>query len=315
MLSLFRVVLVLLSVVVVKSLPFLNMADFSWAENLLITHSGLYMFVSDNTRGELYRITLNDDGTEYVRTAHVSGDEISAFGGLAQSADGSLIYAGVTFSDKTTAIITTAADSTNGDYEILYSTKYQPNGLQIDLRHDILYYTDTSSGSLMAVNIENRNAITEDFVESLMTANGCWLDSDNSLMYVGQLTSKQVNVFNTSSGMAELVDKYSGLNSLSKGHMLDDLTLYSTSDKINYGNTVMLGADYQGKAVQQFTLSGEQISEVEVSEQVLSNGSLQEITSVRWGVKPNFDEGSVYVSEGGGMRAQDKSRRVFQIVM
>jgi hypothetical protein len=42
-------------------LPMLDMSDFSWAENLLITHDGINMFVSDNTRGDLYRITLSRD--------------------------------------------------------------------------------------------------------------------------------------------------------------------------------------------------------------------------------------------------------------
>jgi hypothetical protein len=45
------------------SLPMLDMSDFSWAENLLITHDGINMFVSDNTRGDLYRITLSRDGS------------------------------------------------------------------------------------------------------------------------------------------------------------------------------------------------------------------------------------------------------------
>ena len=205
MLSLFRVVLVLLSVVVVKSLPFLNMADFSWAENLLITHSGLYMFVSESARGELYRITLNDDGTEYVRTTHVSGDEISSFGGLAQSADGSLIYAGVTFSDKTTAIISIAADSTSGTYEVIFKTMYQPNGFHIDLSHNIFYYTTDRYDALMAVDISSKDAIIEKLVMNLKTANGCWLDASNGLLYVGELTPKNVNVFNVSVGLADFV--------------------------------------------------------------------------------------------------------------
>lgn len=296
------------------SLPMLDMSGFSWAENLLITHTGQDMFVSDNTRGELYRIALSHGGDKYVRSVHVSGDEFSAFGGLAQSKDGDVIYAGVTLSDKSTAIITTRTDATAGEYTVFFRTKYQPNGLQIDVARSVLYYTDTGSGSLMAVHFADPAAVTEELVQSVKSANGCWLDATNDLLYVGQLMSKHVDVFNTSSAHAGLVHEYPGLSSLSMSDMLDDLTLYSTSSA-DLGSTVLLGADYQGKSIQQFTLDGKQVSQVPVSQDVLREGALAQITSVRWGVAPGFDPASIYVTEGGGMSARDQSRRVFQVKM
>lgn len=306
------------SVSATASLPLLDMSGFSWAENLLLTHSGLHMFVSDNTRGDLYRVTLSLDHDHYTRSAHLSGDEFKAFGGLAQSSNGDMIYAGVTFMDGSTGIVTTAANATSGEYDVFFRTAYQPNGLQIDLSHDVLYYTDTSSGSLMAVNFADPNAISENLVESVKFANGCWLDTDNELLYVGQLVSKDVTVFNTSSAQATLLHQYAGMSSLSMDDMLDDLTLYSTSNTqspASLGSTVLLGADYQGKAIQQFTLDGEHVSQVPVSEAILSEGPLSQITSIRWGVAPNFDPNSIYVSEGGGMSKRDESRRVFQVKM
>jgi hypothetical protein len=273
------------------------------------------MFVSDNTRGELYRITLGAGGEAYTRTTHVSGDEIAAFGGLAQSADGQIIYAGVTFQDKTTAIITTCANATDGEYSVFYKTTCQPNGLQIDLSHDVLYYTDTSSGSLMAVHFSDSSAVSEVLVENVKSANGCWLDAAQGLLYVGQLVSKRVTLFDTSSGQAVLLRTYAGLSDLSMEHMLDDLTLYSSPSSSSSGSTVLLGADYQGKSVRQFSLDGAQQQEVAVSAQVLAGGALQQLTSVRWGVAPHFDPSSVYVTEGGGMSVHDGSRRVFQVKM
>lgn len=328
--SLFRVIFSASAVAVAMSLPFLDMSDFSWAENLLITNNGLNMFVSDNTRGDLYRITLAEGGDSYSRTTHIQsksmsgGEEITAFGGLAQSADGEVIFAGVTFKDDSAAIITTHANATGGEYEVLYRTTYQPNGLQIDLSRDVLYYTDTSSGSLMAVHFgDSSSEKSEVLVESVKFANGCWLDAATDLLYVGSLVSKKVTVFDTSSGEASLVRQYSGMSSLDMQHMLDDITLYSaatgstadsTSDS-DGGSTVLLGADYGGHMLQQFSLDGKQVGEVQVSERVLSEGALQQITSVRWGVGPHFDPESVYVSEGGGMTKKDQSRRVFQVKM
>ena len=315
----FRIFFVASSTVAVAlSLPFLDMSDFSWAENLIITHNGLNMFVSDNTRGELYRITLAEGGDSYSRISHVGGEEIAAFGGLAQSADGQVIYAGVTFQDDSTAIITTHANATGGEYDVFYRTTYQPNGLQIDVSRDVLYYTDTASGSLMAVHSSSAEK-SEVLVESVKFANGCWFDATADLLYVGSLISKKVTVFDTSSGEASKVRQYAGMSSLSMEHMLDDLTIYSahttTSSTSGSGSTVLLGADYGGHMLQQFTLDGEEVGQVSVSERVLSEGALQQITSVRWGVAPHFDPESVYVSEGGGMSKKDQSRRVFQVQM
>mmetsp|Transcript_22889 Transcript_22889/g.42728 ORF Transcript_22889/g.42728 Transcript_22889/m.42728 type:complete len:321 (-) Transcript_22889:151-1113(-) len=298
-----------------SDLPMLDMSDFSWAENLLITHTGLHMFVSDNTRGELYRISLSEDGGHYDRSVHVSGDEFAKFGGLAQSADGQTVYAGVTMADGSAAIITTPVSATGSEYSVFYQTTYQPNGLQIDLAHNVLYYTDTASGSLMAVNFATPAAKSETLVESVKFANGCWLDATNDLLYVGQLVSKDVTVFNTSTAEAVMVKQYAGMSSLSMSDMLDDLTLYSTSSPASLGSTMLLGADYQGHTIQQFTLDGQQVQQVPVSPEVLSEGALAQITSVRWGVAPSFDPDSIYVSEGGGMTKRDKSRRVFQVKM
>ena len=97
--------------------------------------------------------------------------------------------------------------------------------------------------------------------------------------------------------------------------MMDDLTLYDISNIDSLGNTVILGADFLGRAVQQFSLNGDNISEIEIAQEVLSEGPLHEITSVRWGVGPNFDENSIYVTEGGGLRGSVESRRVFQVKM
>lgn len=56
---------------------------------------------------------------------------------------------------------------------------------------------------------------------------------------------------------------------MSISDMLDDLTLFSSSDTSDLGNTLILGANYQGKKIEQFTLNGQVIMQVPVPEQVL----------------------------------------------
>lgn len=301
--------LITLQHALVSALPTMNIAGFSWAENLIFDNKGEALFVSENTRGELHRITLCNSGAEYCNAIHLSNNT-KKFGGLSQSEDGNTIYAGVTFKDSSFGIITTtSAVNSHGTYEIYLSTKYQPNGMQIDWKNGYIYYTDTGSNSLMVVDMKTK---TETLLKTIEGANGVWLDTTGNKLYVGELTSKKVNLFDTSAaGVAVFQNQYAGFSSESITHMLDDLTLYSTTTS-TISNTVILGADYQGHQIKKFTLDGSSIAVIKVPADL---GALSEITSVRWGRAPNFDAKSIYVTEGGGLTSKVTNRRVFQVSM
>lgn len=295
--------------------PELFLTDFAWAENLLITNDGQNMFISEHTRGELYRASLCGSGDEYCRYTHLSDSVFDEFGGLAQTSDGRVIYAGATFKDGSHGVVATFSNASKVDeYTLVTTTQYQPNGMQIDWAHGMLYYTDVKSGSLMGVNINDATA-ADSLAAEVKDANGCWLDANAKLLYVGELMSKHVNVFDVSVSPLTLLKRYEGLSSLSMQHMLDDLTLLSTSNTENMEDTVVLGGDYGGHEIAQFSLDGESIGSIPVPEAVLATGDLNSITSIRFGKGPHFDEDSIYVSEGGGMTARNKDRRVFQVKM
>jgi hypothetical protein len=289
--------------------PFLNLDGFAWAENLLITNDGLNMFVSEYTRGELYRVYLSSNRTSYLKSIHLSSTSFSHFAGLAQNAAGSVIYAGVAFKDNTVGIISASTSSSNnGAYTIVKKTTKQPNGLAFDEVGKKLYYTEVTSNTLYSVDTVSS---AESVVATVSSANGLWLDQDR-LLYVGELQNKYVNVFDLKTTQPTKLGRYAGISSLSGIHGLDDLTLYQ-KDSTNPSYTKMVGADFSGSKIYKFSLNGSNIEQVMVSETVLAGGEVKSPTSARWGILPDFDPNSIYVTEGGGLTGSTKNRRVFQV--
>ena len=141
-------------------------------------------------------------------------------------------------------------------------------------------------------------------------ADGTWFDTKSKSLYIGELDAKKIMVFDCSSGLAKYVGEYAGLsNELTKLHMIDDLTVFSTSS--NQDQTIILGADSTGRSIAKFSLDGTQYTAI-----VLPEGEdLQCPTSVRWGKGPGFDPRSIYVTEGGGATRRVTNRRVVQIKM
>ena len=309
-----------------QALPMLEVGGFSWAENLAFDGKG-GLFASEYHRGELIRIQLCEDGVSYCQAVHVSG--FDNLGGLAVSPDGGTIYVGVHFQDKTSGIIATSTlppsqNPSSGTYVIVAKTAFKPNGMQ--LLDGIFYCTEEGGvkgdGTVFTVDLATG---TEQVVYRGINADGAWLDVRTRRLFVGQVKSMNVAVFNVSSSSRDVVfdRNYEGPAGQIKHpglQILDDLTLAvrggqssSTDADANtpVGATQLLGCDWLGKKLLRFSLDGSSMSTVPVPAAL----KLKELTSVRWGRGPGFDEGSVYVSEGGGLTKRGTSRRVVQIKM
>lgn len=300
-----------------SNLPNLIVSGFTWAENLAFDGLGS-LFVSENIRGELWRINLCKGGKDYCSTLQL-GDGFSSFGGLQIPPDGSVIYAGATLEDGTTAVISTATTPTTPTtYTVVSKTKKQPNGVACDWSTQMLFYTlegdAKESGCLMGVDL--KTGLESTIYGGLNGADGAWIDASAHLLYVGLLTDKKVLVFNLSAPFTSadfLLGQFPALStSLGATHMLDDLTLLSGSNTGALGGTVLLGADWLGSELQQFTLDGAVVKSIPPPQGV---DSFFQLTSVRWGKGPGFDPNSVYVTEGGGLFAKQTDRRVIQVPM
>jgi hypothetical protein len=275
-----------------EDLPQLIFSGFSWAENLVFDGLGS-MFVSDAVKGELWRLSLCQNGTEYCGEIHFkNSDEIIQFGGLEVTPTGETLFAGVTFADKSTGLVSmSTSPRKRSAYEIVTKTKNQPNGLSCDWSSGNCYYTDEIPG-----------------------ADGAWIDAATKKLYVGELLSLKIVVFDlsTAEALPVFLGEYDGMSSLpTVRHMLDDLTVSSVSADGDVTKTVLLGADWTGRAIQMFTVDGSMVSEVAVPAGI----TLYEPTSVRWGRGPGFDPSSIYLTEGGGATRRVSSRRVVQIKM
>jgi len=248
-------------------LPNLVVSGFTWAENLAFDGLG-NLFISENIRGELWRINLCRDGTDYCSVLQL-GDGFSSFGGLQIPPDGSVVYAGATLDDGTTAVISTPTKPTTpASFSVISKTKKQPNGVACDWTSHMLYYTlegdAKESGCLMGVDL--KTGIESTVFSGLDGADGAWIDASKHLLYVGLLTDKKVLVFNLSNPNTAsdfLLGQFPALSSsLGAAHMLDDLTLLSTTNTSALGSTVVLGADWLGSELQQFTLDGTAVKSI-----------------------------------------------------
>jgi sugar lactone lactonase YvrE len=301
-----------------EDLPQLIFSGFSWAENLVFDGLGS-MFVSDAVKGELWRLSLCQNGTEYCGEIHFkNSDEIIQFGGLEVTPTGETLFAGVTFADKSTGLVSmSTSPRKRSAYEIVTKTKNQPNGLSCDWSSGNCYYTDEGTGSEEggSVTAINLNTQTETMIRSQIPgADGAWIDAATKKLYVGELLSLKIVVFDlsTAEALPVFLGEYDGMSSLpTVRHMLDDLTVSSVSADGDVTKTVLLGADWTGRAIQMFTVDGSMVSEVAVPAGI----TLYEPTSVRWGRGPGFDPSSIYLTEGGGATRRVSSRRVVQIKM
>ena len=305
-------------------LPMLSVGGFSWAENLVFDGLG-GLYASEMHRGELIRISLCEDKQTYCQAVHVSG--FSNIGGLAVSPDGNTIYAAVSWDNKTNGIIaastkppTPSQDPNSSTYTIIGKTTKKPNGMQ--LYNGVFYCTEEGgikgNGSVFTLDLATG---TEQIVHTAINADGAWLDINSKRLFIGQVKSMNVAVFNVSSNSRDVV--YDGNFNGPAGQInhpelqiLDDLTLdfkggQSSGPVGSLANTQLLGADWLGKKLLRFSLDGSSMTTVSVPDDV----KLKELTSVRWGKGPGFDEDSVYVSEGGGMTKHVTSRRIVQIKM
>jgi hypothetical protein len=293
-------------------LPNLNVDGFAWAEQLVFDGLGS-MFVSDAVLGELYRIQLCNNATSYCSEVYLT-DGVKQFGGLAVTNDGTKLFAGVTMDDDSKAIVTTSTSNANGAYNILAKLDHQPNGLAFDEAHNQLFFTDERSHSVYAYSIDSGIvAVAYDDVDG---ADGCWFEPKASRLYVGELFTKMIHVFDVdaNTGKVTHINEFVGMNkAYSKTHMLDDITLLNEdSSNLSLDNIALLGADFTGKQIVSFQLNGEEISKVPYPEGL---SEIKEVTSVRWGKGPGFCPNSIYFTEGGGITKHSNNRRVLQVKM
>lgn len=294
-----------------KDLPSLVFEGFSWAENLEFDGIG-HLFVSEAVRGELWRIQLNSNQTSYE--GHIFLNEgFTMFGGLSASPDGLRMLAGATFEDDSHAIVDVSTQGDIGQYKVLAKTSHHPNGMACDWVNSLCYYTDEGTGEDYKGTVNMVDIVTG--VETLIKdhvayPDGVYFDQENNRLYVAELASRKINVFTTSPNGAVFQEQFLGLHkALNALNIIDDITLFSKCASNEASCTTLLAADWTGKSLQKFSVDGTSVSKIPAPGDI----KFKELTSVKWGKGPGFDEASVYVTEGGGVVGKETNRRVIQV--
>ena len=332
-------IFILYHVLEVVSLPLLDVSGFSWyyciiilyfsiiiimyfifyrAENLHFDGNG-NLFVSEifgkSGGGELWKISLNETSQQYERTLHLSG--FNNIGGLTISKDGDIIYACVTFHDKSSGIISAkTSNNNNGEYNIIGKTSKKGNGLY--LYNDVFYSAEEGGakgdGTVFTVDL---NTGKETIIQTNINGDGIWVDENTNRLFVGVMQKMNIEVFDISSSSSiKLIGLFPGPSvayKITDLQLLDDLTIATkggeTNNDINNNSTELLGCDWVGKKLLRFTLDGTKVDVISPPEGI----KFHELTSVRWGKGKGFDENSVYVTEGGGFTSHQTDRRVLQV--
>lgn len=293
-----------------STLPMLNVDGFAWAENLAFDGLG-GLFISEAVSGQLWRISYDIQSKNYTSSIHITKG-FKQFGGLSVTPDGHSIYAGVIFSDKTYGIINTSTKPVligqlQQDYTIItQDMEHLCNGMML-VPNDNAIYGTSETGSLTRIDLLTGKHY--DVTNDLLKPDGLWYDEKTNLLFIGELVTKKMKVFNVTS-QTLLPTYYDAVSSIGKIHLIDDLMVISENVDINnLGATKIVAADWTGRQVIEFTMDGSWHKIITPPEGITFN----EPTSVRKGKGFGFDSNSYYITEGGGIDRKFTNRRVLQL--
>lgn len=179
------------------------------------------------------------------------------------------------------------------------------NGMQLASFENALYGT-SESGSLTRIDIST--GAFQVVSTELLKPDGLWFDAKSSLLFIGELVTKKMRVYDTRN-QALLPEYYTAAADLGKVDLMDDLMVVGEVDVSNLNATKIVAADWTGRKVVEFTLDGSWSHTVPTPPDV----ELYEPTSVRKGRGPGFNNDAYYVTEGGGATRRITNRRVLQL--
>lgn len=289
------------------ALPTLNIDGFAWAENLAFDGIG-GLYVSEAVRGQLWRISLDKSGANYTSEVYITKG-FKQFGGLAPTGDGKLLYAAAVFEDKSFGILSTSTTPSKvgpQPYNILTKEmSHLANGMAL-VEADNALYSTSESGTLSRIDLSTGKEVF--ITTDLAKPDGLWYDTTSGLLFVCELVTKRMKVYNVKEG--KFSEYYAFASQLGELHLIDDISLVSGVDSQQLDSTLIVGADWTGRQIVEMSLDGKIVKSVPVPEGI----TLFEPTSIRRGKGPGFDSNSFYITEGGGLTRNASNRRVLQLV-
>ena len=291
--------------------PLLEVSGFSWVENIVFDGHG-NLWASEATLGQLWRVHLTEDGSAWNKTLVLEG--FRHVDGLAVTDDGTTLYAIAQWHNQSHAgealVVSVQTDTLAvNDYSVVAVTPELPNGMKRNLVTGKLYLTVEgpeflpTQGKAYEVDIESGKVtvILKDFFWS----DGIAMDHPQQLLYIGELMTGKIYMYNMSSGEAQGFF-HDGLDA-DQLQWLDDFF-------VDNDCTSIVGAGYSEGVLVRFQAG----VDTHPNATVLATG-LTNPTAVLWGplgdesAAAGFRSTSLYVTEGGGFTDKVVNRRIVEV--
>lgn len=286
------------------SLPLLNISGFSWLENLVFDGKG-NLWMSEATRGQLWRVAPTDTGDAYNATLVLDG--FRHVDGLVVEPDGGTVYAvaqqaGAKAGDPAMVVAVRSNATRVNDYAVVAHTPELPNGMKRDLVTGLLYLTVEGKDFLptqgKVYEVDATTGSVTVIMEGFFWSDGIAIDNAARLLYVGELMTGHIYKYDlaTHTPLGRFDD---GLSAL-RLQWLDDFF-------VDVDCRSIVGAEYSKGNVVRIDLATN-------TSTVLYSGFTSP-TAVLWGPTgdANFRATSLYVTEGGSFDAANTQRSIVEI--
>eukprot|EP00938_MAST-03A_sp_MAST-3A-sp1_P005603 g5603.t1 len=258
------------------------------------------LFVSENTRGEIWKITWN--GSSYDQTKLKLSDAFTRFAGLAKNEKEEIFALGNPRKGNGCQMIKLSSWSGETSYTVIANLPRLCLGGGLAYYGNNVFYA-ASEGDFFpfegeVYRIENQKVhVIQDHG---FADDGVFIDTANELLYVSEAesVSHKMLVLNASNGSSLL-----GMMKIGNVNMIDDFTVEALTGRI-------VAADFLAGKVVRF--KGWKDSKSPTAEVLLSG--ITSPTSARFGcvsdIHHGFSDKLIFVSEGGGLLSSTHDRRV-----
>jgi sugar lactone lactonase YvrE len=281
-------------------------SNFTWAENLAFDGRGA-LFVTDDMAGIIYRLERDPATLVVTKQAWVTGFHNAL--GLALAPTGDEMYAVVTTAAGVHRIIAVSTVSPNNTTNVSVLGGCG-NGLARAAANVLYSPTETDFipdlGKVFAVPTAGAGAGgSHTFDDHMWAADGAFIDPVTQLLYVSEVLTAKVTVYNVSEGPTA-----------SKGVKLLEFTApgmkslddFCIARNATGGAPWLIGADFTHGNVVRFPAA---VGAAQRPAERLVEG-LRNPTSVREGLGRGW-EGSLFITEGGKLLGKDHNRRVWEL--
>eukprot|EP00759_Apiculatamorpha_spiralis_P005149 PhF_6_TR13052/c0_g1_i1/m.20719 len=281
--------------------------NFTWAENMFFDGTG-NLWVSDAYQGIIWKLTRpSGAGPATLKENWISGTITRCLGlgsPVINSNSSSSMYAAVTLQNKSQVLIAFSTVQPQS-YQVLatldtYLNLSPGNGLAVDQTTGCVYIT-TENMFLPKMGVvyryDPRTGVIAKVVTGLTASDGAWIDQQRRLLYISEVLTSTVLVYNVSSTSVATLPLYMSYKAPGIT-MLDDFQIIRGNilKQYNSSTPLLFGADFWSNRVVAFPSEAPGEGYVIIAQNITNPTSVRQGAGVGWN-----NPKSVFVTEGGGV--------------